>query len=143
VKRRLVHLLQKYVLNPPVRLAFALGVLPPGYAILETTGRRTGRPRQVPVGAVSKEGAVWIVVEHGRRASYVRNLEAHPHVRMKLRHRLSTRWHAGTARVLPDDDPRARQRWLARGRPGVWVNALSVRFFGTDLLTVRIDLEAD
>ena len=140
MKRRIVHLFQKYAFNPVVRLVFALGALPPGFAILETTGRRTGRPRQVPVGAVRKEGAVWIVVEHGRRTFYVRNLEANPRVRVKLRHGLSTRWHDGTARVLPGDDPRARQRWLARGRPGVWINALAVRAFGTDLLTVRIDL---
>jgi deazaflavin-dependent oxidoreductase (nitroreductase family) len=141
VKRRLVHLLQKYLFNPPVRLLFALGVLPPGFAILETTGRRTGRLRQVPVGAVPKEGAVWIVVEHGRRAAYVRNLEAHPRVRVKVREGLSTRWRSGTAHLLVDDDARARQRWLARRRPGVWINALSVRAFGTDLMTVRIDLD--
>jgi deazaflavin-dependent oxidoreductase (nitroreductase family) len=143
MKRRLVHRFQKFVFNPPVRLLFALGVLPPGFAILETTGRRTGRARQVPVGAVRKEGAVWIVVEHGRSAFYVRNLEANPRVRVKLRHGLTTRWHAGTAHLLPDDDARARQRWLARGRPGVWINALSVRALGTELMTVRINLDPD
>jgi hypothetical protein len=44
---------------------------------------------------------------------------------------------------LPDDDPRARQRAISRGRPGLWLNALAVRGFGTDLLTVRIDLERE
>ncbi|MDQ6914303.1 MAG: nitroreductase family deazaflavin-dependent oxidoreductase [Actinomycetota bacterium] len=141
MKRRLVHLFQRYLANPPVRLLFALGALPPGYGILETTGRRTGRPRQVPVGAGRVGNSVWIVVEHGHRAGYVRNLEADPHVRMKLRTGLGTRWRTGTAHVLPDDDPRARQRWLARGRPAVWLNALTVRVLGTDLLTVRIDLD--
>ncbi|MDQ3849001.1 MAG: hypothetical protein M3296_00075, partial [Actinomycetota bacterium] len=42
----------------------------------------------------------------------------------------------GTAHVLPDDDPRERLRRI--GRP---VNALVVRGMGTDLLTVRIDLD--
>jgi deazaflavin-dependent oxidoreductase (nitroreductase family) len=141
MKRRVVHVLQKYVFNPPVRLLFALGVLPPGYAILETVGRRTGQPRQIPLGAGRTGDTAWIVAEHGRRALYVRNLEANPRVRIKLREGLTTRWRTGTAHVLPDDDPYARQRELARGRPGVWLNALSVRFFGTDLMTIRIDLD--
>jgi hypothetical protein len=42
---------------------------------------------------------------------------------------------------MPDDDPRARQRTLGKGRPAVRFNAAAVRTFGTDLMTVRIDLE--
>jgi len=38
---------------------------------------------------------------------------------------------------VPDDDPRARLK--AIGRP---VNGAAVRMAGTDLLTVRIDLDA-
>jgi hypothetical protein len=51
------------------------------------------------------------------------------------------RWHTGTAQVLPDDDARERQRWLAGRRPSTAANAAAVRVFGTDLLTVRIDLD--
>jgi hypothetical protein len=40
MKHRLVHPLQKYVLNPPIRLLFALGIAPPGYGLLETIGAR-------------------------------------------------------------------------------------------------------
>ena len=50
MKHRLVHALQKYVLNPPIKLLFALGIVPPGYALLETIGRSTGKPRCNPVG---------------------------------------------------------------------------------------------
>jgi hypothetical protein len=50
MKHRLVHQLQKYVLNPPIRLLFALGIAPPGYALLETIGRKSGKPRRTPVG---------------------------------------------------------------------------------------------
>ena len=46
-------------------------------------------------------------------AGYVRNIERDPHVRLKLREGFRTRWHTGTAHLLPDDDPRERQRWLA------------------------------
>jgi len=42
---------------------------------------------------------------------------------------------------MPDDDPRARQDLLARQVRGAGSNAAAVRFFGTELLTVRIDLD--
>jgi hypothetical protein len=45
MKHRFVRALQKYVLNPPIKLLFALGIMPPGYALLETNGRETGKPR--------------------------------------------------------------------------------------------------
>jgi hypothetical protein len=50
MKQQIVHALQKYVLNPPITLLFAMGVAPPGYALLETIGRKTGKARQTPVG---------------------------------------------------------------------------------------------
>ena len=141
MKRRLVHALQKYVLNPPIKLLFAIGIIPPGYALLETIGRKTGKPRRTPVGDGRVAGRFWVVAEHGGQAGYVRNITQNPRVRVKVREGLRMRWHAGTAHLLPDDDPRERQRWLARERPGAAANAAAVRLFGTDLLTVRIDLD--
>jgi deazaflavin-dependent oxidoreductase (nitroreductase family) len=141
MKHRLVDALQKYLLNPPVRLLFAAGIQPPGYALLETTGRRSGKPRRTPVGDGSVDGTFWIVAEHGAGANYVRNLQRDPRVRLKLRRGLRTEWRTGTARVLADDDPHARQRLIARGRPGRMLNAYAVRAMGTQLLTVRVDLD--
>jgi len=43
--------------------------------------------------------------------------------------------------LLPVDDPRERQRWLSRQVRGSVANAAAVRLFGTELLTVRIDLD--
>jgi deazaflavin-dependent oxidoreductase (nitroreductase family) len=141
MKHRIVHFLQKYLLNPPIKILLAIGLIPPGYALLETIGRKTGKPRRTPVGngLVGKE--FWIVAEHGEKAAYVRNLLANPRVRVKVRQGLRSRWHAGAADVLRDDNPRERQRWLAQELPGSAANAAAVRFFGTDLLTIRIDLE--
>ena len=65
----------------------------------------------------------------------------HPRVPLKLPEGLGARWHTGTAHVLSDDDPRARQRWLADQLPSSAANAAAVRLFGTGLLTVRIDLD--
>jgi hypothetical protein len=44
-------------------------------------------------------------------------------------------WRTGRAILLPDDDTRVRQATLHR------LNAAAVRVAGTDLLTVRIDLD--
>jgi deazaflavin-dependent oxidoreductase (nitroreductase family) len=133
-KARTVRTFQKYLLNPPVRVLFGLGLVPPTHVLLETTGRRTGRPRQNPVGNGLDGDTLWIVAEHGRSASYVRNLEADPRVRVKV----GRRWRSGTATVLPDDDPRARLEQI--GRP---VNGYMVRAVGTDLLTIRVDLDPE
>ena len=141
MKRELVHALQKYVLNPPIKLLFALGVVPPGYALLETTGRKTGKARCTPVGNARIGNQFWIVAEHGLKAGYVRNIAANPRVRLKLQDGLRARWYTGTAHVLSEDDPRERQRWLASQLPSSRGNAAAVRLLGTELLTVRIDLD--
>ena len=134
MKRAIVRAVQKYLVNPPMRVALKLGVLPPTHALLETTGRRSGTPRQNPVGnGLADDGrSFWIVAEHGRGASYVRNIEANPNVRV----RIGRTWHSGRAELCPDDDPRERLRTI--GRP---INGLMVRTMGTDLLTVKISLD--
>src|SRR5262244_3917784 len=109
MKRQIVRALQKYFLNPPIKFLFAVGFAPPGYALLETTGRKTGKPRRTPVGDGRIGRQFWIVAEHGMKAGYVRNIERDPHVRLKLREGFRFHWHAGTAHLLPDDDPRERQ----------------------------------
>lgn len=38
MKLRLVRALQRRLVNPAVRAMFALRIMPPGYALLETTG---------------------------------------------------------------------------------------------------------
>jgi len=90
-------------------------------------------------GLVGKQ--FWIVAEHGQKAGYVRNIADNPRVRLKLRDGLRARWYTGTAHLLSDDDPRERQRWLAIQAPSSASNAAAVRFFGTELLTVRVDLD--
>ena len=141
MKHRIVHVLQKYLFNPPVKFVFAIGLAMPGRALLETTGRKTGKPRRIPVGIGLMGRQFWIVAEHGQKAAYVRNIMNNSRVRLKLRDGFVSRWHTGAAHLLSDDDPRERQRWLATQVPGSASNAAAVRFFGTQLLTVRIDLD--
>jgi hypothetical protein len=59
----------------------------------------------------------------------------------EVREGLTYRWRTGTAHLLPNDHPRERQRWLANQLPSSAGNARAVRLFGTQLLTVRIDLD--
>jgi deazaflavin-dependent oxidoreductase (nitroreductase family) len=134
LKRAVVRTSQKYLINPPVRLLARRGLLG-DYVVLETTGRKTGRPRQTPVGMKVDGDVAWMVSEHGRHASYVRNIEADARVRVKL----GRRWRSGTAHLVDDDDPVARLHTLW-GRRG---NTPAVRAMGTNLLSIRIDLDPE
>ncbi len=124
--------IQKRLFNPFVRLAAKTGLVP-SVALLETTGRKTGEKRTTPVGnGLTKDRKTfWIVAEFGHKAAYVRNLQANPRVRV----RVGRQWYSGTATTLPDDDPRERQKSMRK------VNAAVVRAVGTDLLTIRIDID--
>jgi deazaflavin-dependent oxidoreductase (nitroreductase family) len=138
-KRRLASGTAKYLVSPIVRGLFRLGLPAPGTAILETIGRNSGRPRLTPVTNGLDDGVFWIVAEHGRRASYVRNIEANPGVRV----RIGRRWHTGTAWVVPNDDPRQRLHHIVSRRPIAKLNTATVRLMQTDLLTIRIDLDGE
>jgi deazaflavin-dependent oxidoreductase (nitroreductase family) len=130
-KRRASTFLTARLLNPVVRAAVRLGLPLPIVVILETRGRKSGLPRQIPVGKALEGDTLWIVAEHGRKAAYVRNIEADPHVRV----RIGRRWRSGIAHVLYDDDWRERQRRLPNK-----INSAAVRLVGTEHLTIRIDL---
>ena len=53
--------------------------------LLTTTGRKSGEPRRTPVGARREGESLWLVAEHGEKAAYVRNIQANPRVRVKMR----------------------------------------------------------
>lgn len=132
-KRRVARFVTNRLVNPLVRPLIERGVFPRTHALLETTGRRSGVPRRVPLGNGLRGDTFWIVTEHGYAADYVKNIQADPRVRVKI----GRRWRSGTARILPEDDPRERMRRL--GRP---VNDTALRMVGTQHLTVRVDLDS-
>jgi deazaflavin-dependent oxidoreductase (nitroreductase family) len=131
-KYKLMTTLER-VNNRLTRAALRRGWAPPFFALLETTGRKSRRPRQTPVGLGMRKGdtVFWLIAAHGRRADYVRNIEHDPHVRVKVR----GVWHDGVATILPDDDADARSRTL----PYKWDAAIG-RAMASDPLTIRIDL---
>ena len=138
-KRRLASGAAKYVANPVVCGLYRLGLPVPGTAILETTGRKSGLPRRNPVTNGLDGDVFWIVAEHGREASYVRNIEANPRVRV----RIGGRWRSGTARLIPDDDPRERLRSIAARRPITRLSTATVGLMQTALLSIRIELNGE
>jgi len=124
LKYRAVTAFQRRVGNPILRRL-------PIQTILETTGRKSGQPRPTPIGGRRVGREFWLVSEYGEKSQYVRNIQADPRVRL----RLHGRWHTGTAHLVPDDDPRARLKTLPL------LNSTGVRAMGTNLLTLRVDLD--
>lgn len=138
---RIVHLLQTHAVNPVVMLAHNLGLPPPGDALLETTGRRTGLPRHTPVcDGLTEDDVFWLVAQRGRDADWVRNIQADPRVRVKVRTRSGVRWRAGTAHIV-DDDPRERRRLIGEGGPARRMCMAAAAVGDTDALTIRVDLD--
>jgi deazaflavin-dependent oxidoreductase (nitroreductase family) len=123
-KRRRVSFFHRHIANPITRRL-------PTQVLLETTGRSSGRPRRTPIGGRLVGAAFWLVSDHGDASDYIRNIKANSRVRVRIR----GRWRAGTAFLLPDDDAKARLATLPR------FNSSLVRALGTNLLTVRIDLD--
>jgi deazaflavin-dependent oxidoreductase (nitroreductase family) len=123
-RQRVVNLVQRHIANPVMRAV-------PIQTLLETTGRKSGQPRRTPIGGRLTGNEFWLVSEFGDRSQYVRNIEANPRVRVRVR----GRWHSGTATLLPDDDARARLAELPR------MNSAAVRAMGDNLLTIRVNLD--
>jgi deazaflavin-dependent oxidoreductase (nitroreductase family) len=131
-KRKASKAVTTRLVNPVVRRALEVLPIRAGITLLETTGRRTGRPRRVPVGDGLRGDTFWVVTEHGWNADYVRNIQRNPRVRVKV----GRRWRGGTAHILIDDDPFDRLRWLRRP-----LNDTLLLAVGTQQLTIRIDLD--
>jgi deazaflavin-dependent oxidoreductase (nitroreductase family) len=128
---------EKYLFNPMMRMGLRMGIAPKAFALLETTGRRSGLLRRTPVGSALDGSTLWLVAEHGERCAYVKNLVADPRVRVKI----GRAWHSGTATLMPVDDGFARRRTIdkANGLVG-WLDGLIFRASASDPTTIRIDL---
>ena len=135
-KRRIEILVGRYTANPVIRGLFKLGIAPPGMAIIETIGRRTGQVRQVPVVCPPAQGTMWLIAQHGAHAGWVRNLQENPAVRLKLgRH-----WVSGTAQLVPEDDVRARIDTFAETAIGRAITAASFRALESQPVSVKVDI---
>jgi deazaflavin-dependent oxidoreductase (nitroreductase family) len=131
-KYRVITTLER-INNRLTRFGLRVGLAPRAFALLETTGRRSGLPRHTPIGnGLAPEGSVfWIFAVHGTQADYVRNILKNPRVRVKI----AGRWREGTATLLPTDDAMVRSRSMRYQ----WDAAIG-RLMATRPMTIRVDL---
>ena len=129
MKRKASTFLQKHLINP--RVLRQAGETGSHISVLETIGRKSGVPRQIPVLGGLRGDVLWIAAHHGRSAAWVRNVEADPRVRVKI----NGGWRSGTATVVADDETLKR---VGSIDPHI---ADRARRMGTDLLTIRVDLD--
>jgi deazaflavin-dependent oxidoreductase (nitroreductase family) len=136
---RFQRLLEKYVTNPPVRLALRLGIAPRAFALVETTGRGSGQRRRTPVGNGLDGAVFWLIAQRGVRCGYVQNLLADPRVRVKV----GRQWRSGMASIIDGDDSFARRRALdsANGPIGR-LDGVLFRAAASEPITIRVDLDS-
>ena len=117
------------VVNP---LNVRLAGIAPWWVVLETTGRRSGRPRRVPLARGPLDGDVaWLISVHGPHAGFAHNIAAEPRVRLRLR----GRWRTGTAELVPLDPQIVRRfNFYARSGPAA---------LGIDAALVRVRLDGE
>jgi deazaflavin-dependent oxidoreductase (nitroreductase family) len=68
-----------------LQLPFFMIRPPTGYGVLVTTGRKSGNIRRRCVRATRHQGEVVIVAIKGPRTGWLKNLESHPEVRVRIR----------------------------------------------------------
>ena len=125
MKVKFARLFWRFV-NP---IANRLAGIAPWWVVLETTGNKTGTLRRAPLARGPVDGNVtWVIAVHGHHAGFVRNIEANPHVRL----RLNGRWRNGTA-AAQAMEPAIVKRFNAYARSGP-------KTLGWDPLLVRIEL---
>jgi deazaflavin-dependent oxidoreductase (nitroreductase family) len=124
--KRSVMMLVWRIFNPPNRL---LAGIAPWWVLIETVGRRTGKQRRTPLARGPFDiDTTWLISVHGRNASWVKNLEYSPTVRLRVKRR----WRTGTASVVRYD-PEIIRRFNRYARAG----PVTV---GIDPALIRIDL---
>lgn len=125
LKRSMMMLVWR-IINPPNRL---LAGIAPWWVVIETVGRRTGKRRRTPLARGPFDGdTTWLISVHGTHASWVKNLEESPRVRL----RVNRRWRTGTASV-ERYDPEIVRRFNRYARSG----PVTV---GIDPALIRVDL---
>ena len=139
VKRRWEILIGRYTANPLMRGLFRVGITPPGMALVETIGRRSGAVRRTPIICTAEGDTLWLIAQHGSHAGWVRNFQERPEVRV----RRGRRWRRGTAELLPDDDVKSRIDTFAGTTLGRVMTAAMFRALESQPVTVRIELSRE
>jgi deazaflavin-dependent oxidoreductase (nitroreductase family) len=89
------------LIHYPPQIAYAAGLGPligRLVLLLTTTGRKSGKPRVVPLQYEEIEGKIYLGSSRGGRADWVRNIRADPKVRVRVGRRRFT----GRAEIVTD-----------------------------------------
>lgn len=125
--RRRVLVISWRIVNPLARLAAGLVSF---WVLVETTGCKTGRRRHTPLAAGPKDATgMYLIAVHGHHASWVRNIDVTPAIRIKHR----GKWRQATASV-EELDPAILRRFNRYARSGP-------RIAGIDPMLVRVTYE--
>ncbi|MBU3062859.1 nitroreductase family deazaflavin-dependent oxidoreductase [Nocardia sp. NEAU-G5] len=122
------------VMNPTIRGLDRIGIRTTLATELETTGRKSGLPRRVPVTVRFDETGAWLICQHGKLSGWGSNIAADPNVRV----RKGTQWLTGIAELRPDDDVVARARSFAPLRMLAPLTAAGFAALQTTPVSVRI-----
>lgn len=109
------------------------------FCYVTTTGRRTGRPRQIEIWFGADGDTIYLLSGGGDRSDWFKNLKADPSVTVRIGDR---EWH-GRARVVEDSDEDARARRLLAAKYQGWKEGKHMSGWATTALPVAIDLEAE
>ncbi|WP_336084239.1 nitroreductase family deazaflavin-dependent oxidoreductase [Nocardia sp. SSK8] len=124
----------RYLGNPVVRGLSRIGIRTTFATELETTGRKSGQARVVPVSVAFDDTGAWVISQHGTRSGWAANIGAEPKVRV----RQGNRWRTGVAELRPGDDVVARARSFAPNPVFAGLTAATFRTLASDPVSVRI-----
>jgi deazaflavin-dependent oxidoreductase (nitroreductase family) len=82
VARAYRHGVVRRVGNAVIGALLRAGLAPPGYVVLMTRGRRSGRQRATPIRLLRYDGQEWLVAPYGA-VSWVHNARAAGEVRLR------------------------------------------------------------
>lgn len=69
------------------------------FLYLTTTGRVSGQPREIEIWFTERDGRYYLIAESRERANWVRNIQAWPHVTV----RVGDRQFDATGRIVRED----------------------------------------
>lgn len=106
------------------------------FCYLTTTGRRSGNPHTIEIWFGARDRTLYLLSGGGRRSDWVRNLEATPHVRVRI---AGSEW-AALARVVTDGDEEQLARRLLASKYQGWRDGAPMSGWARTALRVAVDM---
>jgi deazaflavin-dependent oxidoreductase (nitroreductase family) len=105
---------------------------------LTTQGRRSGNPHTVEIWFALEENTMYFLSGSGDGADWVRNILAHPRVRVKV----ASEELNGVGRIVEDQREEARARRLLAAKYQGWTEGRRLSGWASTALPVAVDLSS-